>query len=275
MKHEGPKQQSSSKPATTSGGQRGGARSAGADARAGHRYEGAAAARSTGLGATTATGAATPKPALPVSELHVAAQSLAATHGERLGQSAERLGVPGPHLAAVVLAEGQYLPRAVAGAAEAMPIRFEPYTFFRETGRWLAATHRDQVAEQRVFEQARALNDDAAHRALRMGLGQVSGAEHAAAGFESPQAMRQALSSDPAAQLSAMTAVVAASEPLRAAIGEGNWSEVAQMRAGPGFGALGYDLALAASAQAYKQAIKPGGDDDGDDKPTKKPRKKA
>lgn len=268
MKHDAPKQQQTSRPAPTSGKTAAVGRVA-PDAAAGHRYQGAAATRSPGTPVTQPA----VTPVAPASELHQAAQSLAAQHGEQIRTTAGKLGVPGENLAAVVLAEGQYLPKTTG--QEPLAIRFEPYAFFRETGRWLAATHRDQQAEQRVFEQAKALDGEAAHRSLRMGIAQVSGSEAEAAGFANAQAMMQALTGNPTAQLDAVAQVIAASDPLKSAIGEGDWQGVAQLRVGPGYGALGYDQALAASAHAYRQVIKPGGDDDDDGKPTKRTRKKS
>ncbi len=268
MKHDAPKQQQTTRPAPSSGKTAAVGRGA-TDSAAGHRYQGAAAARSPGTSgsqpAVTPTG--------PASELHQAALTLAAQHGEQLQQSAGKLGVPGENLAAVVLTEGQYVPKLAGN--ETLAIRFEPYAFFRETGRWLAATHRDQQAEQRVFDQAKALDGEAAHRSLRMGLGQVSGSEAVAAGYPSAEAMKQALDGNATAQLDAVTAVIAGDPSLKTAIGQADWAGVALLRAGPGYGALGYDQALAASAQAYKQAVKPGGDDDDDGKPVKRTRKKS
>ena len=265
MKHEGPKQRSEAP--------RGGdakARSAApkaAPAAAGHRYAGAAAARSPG-GAAAPISA--PASAAATSELAAQAQALHGQHGDQLRQGAQQAGVPQESLAAVLLAERHYLPRAAAGQPEALPIRFEPYVFFQMTGRWLAATHRDQGAEQRVFEQACGLNPEAAHQSLRMGLAQISGAESASAGYADAQAMKAAFTGDPTAQVAALLTLAAAPGPLQQGLAAENWSQVAQLRAGPGYGALGYDQALAAAAQAYKSIVRHGGGDD--DEPKKRKR---
>lgn len=266
MKQEGPKQRTEgprsavAKPAGTRTAQ------PKAAVGAGHRYAGAAAARSPAP-ATTAASA----PAVAQSELSVQAQVLQASMGAQISAGAAVAGVPQEGLAAILLAERQYLPKAGPAAADALPIRFEPYVFFQQTGRWLAATHRDQGAEQRVFEQACSLDPAAAHASLRMGLAQISGAESAGAGFGSAEEMRQTFQGDPVAQVAALVHLAGQEGPLQQALVGSNWSQVAFLRAGPGYGALGYDQALSAAAEAYKRAVKPGGGDD-DDEPKKRKR---
>lgn len=279
MKHEAPK------PQATSAQPRAASRSSGnvvarTDVAAGHRYAGGAATRGGGQPAQSGQVAAAPQ-----SELHSAAIELRETQGDRLQSGAAHLGVDTASLAALVLAERHLLPRPVPGMAESLPIRFEPHVFFEQTGRWLPATHRDQAAEYRVFDQARAVDEAAAHRALRMGVGQVSGMEAEMAGYPSAEAMRVQLATGPDAQIEALLAVVAAQDDLRGALQAEQWSQVAQLRAGPGYGALGYDLGLQAAQTAWQQVASPGphgggkpsiggGDDDtGDDKPTKRKRK--
>lgn len=259
MKHEAPKPTAASRLAPRT------AATVQAEA-APHRYAGAAAVRGAAAARTEvpAAGAA--------SALHGAAQRLSAEFRAPLAQAAAQTGIAESALAAVVLAEGQYLPREVPGMSDALPIRFEPYLFFQQTGRWLAATHRDQAAEYRVFEQARALDDGAAHRSLRMGMAQVGGHEAEAAGFASAHAMRSAMAADPAVQLAAWTSLVAAEPGLQQALQQQDWTQVALLRAGQGYGALGYDQALVAADAAWRQVVQPGG---GDDDESKKRRKKA
>lgn len=262
MKHEGPKQRSE---APRSGSAKATTAAPRAAAAAGHRYAGAAAARSP-AGAASAPQAA----AAASSELAAQAQALQGQHGAQLQQGAQAAGVPQEALAAVLLTERHYLPRSAPGQSDALAIRFEPYVFFQMTGRWLAATHRDQAAEQRVFEQACALDPAAAHHSLRMGLAQISGAESAAAGFSDAAAMKAALTGDPVAQVAALITLASAEGPLQQGLAAENWAQVAQLRAGPGYGALGYDQALAAAAQAYKSVVRHGGGDD--DEPKKRRR---
>lgn len=266
MKQEGPKQRTegprsaAAKPAQSRAVQPKPA------AGAGHRYAGAAAARSPTPGTATPTAAAANQ-----SELSVQAQALQSGMGAQIAAGAQAAGVPQEGLAAILLAERQYLPKAGPAAADALPIRFEPYVFFQQTGRWLAATHRDQAAEQRVFEQACALDPSAAHASLRMGLAQISGAESAGAGFGSAEEMRQSFQGDPVAQVAALVHLAGQEGPLQQALAGSNWPQVALLRAGPGYGALGYDQALSAAAEAYKSVVKPGGGDD-EDEPKKRKR---
>lgn len=262
MKHEGPKQRTEAPRGSTAKATTAAPKAASG---AGHRYAGAAAARSPSGPATA--------PVAPVaasSELAAQAQALHGQHGAQLQQGAQAAGVPQESLAAVLLAERHYLPRTASGQSDALPIRFEPYVFFQMTGRWLAATHRDQGAEQRVFEQACALDPAAAHQSLRMGLAQISGAESTAAGFADAQTMKASLTGDPVAQVAALVTLAATPGPLQQSLAAENWSQVAQLRAGPGYGALGYDQALAAAAGAYKSLVRHGGGDD--DEPKKRKR---
>ncbi|MBM4345656.1 MAG: DUF3380 domain-containing protein [Deltaproteobacteria bacterium] len=240
------------------------------DAAAGHRYLGAQALRSMRPEATPAALPAAPSQPLQT-ELHRQAAELRDQHGPSLQRGAGRLGVPESALAAIVLTERQYLARPSPTTADKMPVRFEPFVFFSQTGRWLVATHRDQAAEYASFDQARGHDDLAAHRALRMGVGQVSGQEAEIAGFPSPQAMHDALQAGPAAQVDALVGLVQGHDDLRAALANSDWTQAALLRAGPGYGALGYDHTLQVAAQAYR-SVKPGGGDDDDDK-KKKPKK--
>jgi len=232
----------------------------------GRTYETGAALRSTGSGRGDVDQHA------GIDELDRSAEGLHARHGALLKAGSERAGVPAEATAAVVLTETSQL-RGVAD--DRVPVRFEPYEFFRETGRWLVATHRDQDAEYHVLDEARAIDPAAAHRALRVGVAQVSGREAAAAGFETAEAMLAGMQSDEQAQIDGFLAVVSAQGELRDAMSSSDWSAVAELRAGPGFGALGYDDALAAHADAYRRAAEKGygGGDDGDDDKPKKPRK--
>ncbi len=244
---------------------------AAADAAAGHRYQGAQALRAMRPEATP--GAMPAAAAQPLqTELHRQAAELRDQHGERLQNSAGRLGVPESSLAAILLTERQYLARPSPATADKMPVRFEPFVFFSQTGRWLVATHRDQAAEYASFDQARGHDDLAAHRSLRMGVGQVSGQEAELAGFATPQAMHDALQKGPAAQIDALVALVQGHDDLRGALANSDWTQAALLRAGPGYGALGYDQTLQLAAQVYR-AVKPGGGDDDDDKKRRRPGK--
>ncbi|MSQ84871.1 MAG: DUF3380 domain-containing protein [Myxococcales bacterium] len=259
---------SASKPSSASRG--GGPTAAPADPTAGHRYDGGKALHSAHTAATP-SGPQASQAGPAQTQMHRQAGELQGAHGAQLASGAARLGVAEESLAAVVLTEQQYLPRAVPALADKMPVRFEPYVFFTQTGRWLVATHRDQAAEYGSFEQARAHNDDAAHRALRMGVGQVSGTEAEVAGFASPQAMHNALQVGPSAQIDALVQLVRGQDDLRTALSAGDWTQTALLRAGPAYGALGYDQTLQVAAQAYRSVKPGGGDDDGEgDKPKKR-----
>ncbi|GEM_PF-3297357 len=231
----------------------------------GRRYETGAAMRSPdgGQAGQASTG--------PASEFEQVAGALHEKHGEQLAVGSEKAGVPAEATAAVVLTESSQL-RGVS--EDRMAVRFEPYEFFRQTGRWLVATHRDQDAEYQVLAEARQIDPAAAHAATRMGLAQVSGAEADTAGYDNATAMFAGMNQGESAQIDGFLQVVSQHAELQEAMNASDWTAVAELRAGPGYGALGYDDALAAHSSAYKAISRGyGGGDDGDDDKPKKPRK--
>ena len=156
--------------------------------------------------------------------------------------------MPARSVAAVVLAEQAGLGPLDAGE---LAVRFEPHAFWQQTGRWVVATHRDQAAERAAFAAAQRIDADAAHAATRMGLGQLAGSEASAAGFANAEAMMAAMRESPQAQIEGLLAVFAGSAQLQAAANDGAWEELAALRAGPAWVALGYHDALAAGAAAW------------------------
>jgi hypothetical protein len=224
----------------------------------GHSYETAAALARPDAGRGVPSATAGPGG----DALGAAAADLSARHGDALSAAAARAGVPAPALAAVVLTEAAGLGEVEPGA---LPIRFEPYVFWQRTGSWVVATHRDQTAEQNALAAARSIDEGAALASLRMGLGQLSGAEASAAGYADAAAMYAAFSTDSAAQIAALGEVVAADATLQGALGSEDWCHVAALRAGPAYHAIGYDDGLAAAAAAYAEQVAHGGDDDGED----------
>ena len=273
LKQKGPsnKQQQRGRGESSRGvGQRGGQqvhRPSGDRSLLGRRYETGAALRSTGAGTSDAQSQDTG------SELERVVDTLHEEHGEALVTGSEMVGVPAEATAAIVLTETSQM-RGVS--EDLVAVRFEPYEFFRRTGKWLVATHRDQAAEHRVFSEAKAIDVTAAHESLRMGVAQLSGQEAQAAGYETSIDMYAGMQSGEEAQIEGLISVIGNNEPLQSAMSSGDWRSVAELRAGPGYGALGYDDALAAYADAYRRASVShgGGDDDEDDKP-KRPKSKS
>lgn len=264
LKHEGPKSNApQQRPQTASKPQ---AKPPQAGELAGRRYQTGASLQQPG-GSQAPTKATQPE---AKGALHGAASQLAGGLGEAIAQGAARTGIPAAAAAAIVLAEGHL---AAATQGDRMLLRFEPYAFFQATGRWLVATHKDQAAEYRSFEQARAIDPEAALQSARMGVAQVSGAEAQVAGFADAQAMWSQLQAGPEAQVDALFGLVAGQDGLREALQAEDWQAVAELRAGPGYGALGYDDALAAGAAAWREVFQTGGGDDDSDKPKKKPKR--
>lgn len=203
----------------------------------------------------------------------VAATALLEAHGARLHAGAERVGVPASSVAAVVLAEAAALGER---QPDALAMRFEPYVFWQQTGRWVVATHRDQAAEQAAFREAGTIDEGAALHALRMGIAQIAGSEARSAGYDDAATMFRAFQGDEAAQLEGLFGVIAADAPLQQAMVGEDWAVVAAHRAGPAWVALGYDDALAAGAAAWNEvAPAHGGDDDEGDTPRKPKRRRG
>ena len=98
-----------------------------------------------------------------------------------------------------------------------------------------------------------------------MGLGQLQGGEAHAAGYADAAEMIEAMRGDEVAQIQGLGRVVAQNDALASALASEDWAAVAVMRAGPAYGALGYDQALASYAAAYQRATSHGGDDSDDD----------
>ncbi len=205
--------------------------------------------------------------------LDSAAEDLFVHYGEQLGEASERAGVPAEVAAAIVLTETSTMKGATA---DRLPIRFEPYKFFERTGDWLVATHKDQQAEYEVFRQARGVDADAAHQSLRMGMAQLSGDEAQAAGYDSAEQMYTSMEASPQVQLDGLFQVITADADLSDAMVAREWQQIAELRAGPGYGALGFEQALETYASAYTQAANRGhgGDDDEDERDDERKRKR-
>ena len=234
---------------------------------AGHSYAAGQTLQSLQAAASGQPHAATP------SSLDTAADGLRAAHGADLAALAAAGRVPEAGLAAILLAEGHFLPPRVD---ERMSVRFEPYPFWLATGRWLVDSHKDQPTEYRALREAEAIDPAAARQSTRMGLGQVRGGEAEAAGYATAAAMWTALEASPSAQVAALGRVVAADPALSAALCSEDWRAVAAIRSGPAAGVLGYEDALAAFASAYAGSARVGpeaGDDDPED--GRKPRRSA
>ncbi len=191
------------------------------------------------------------------------ASDLRAQHGATIRAGSERAGVPEHAVAAVVLAERDQVGATDGRAA----LRFEPYAFYQRTGHWVVATHKDQGAEYEAFEQAARVDASAAQESVRIGLGQVAGAEAEAAGFADAATMFTTMQGSETAQLDGLVQVITNDADLCTALSSEDWAQVAEMRAGPGYGAISYDDALASYAAAYQRSaeVAHGGDDDDDD----------
>lgn len=210
-----------------------------------------------------------PGPQGPRDALARDAADLHATLGTALAAGAQAARVPVQALAAVVLAEQSLLAPRVD---DRLALRFLPYPFWQATGHWLVNTHKDQGAEYKALDDAKSIDPQAAWQATRLGLGQVGGDEAKLAGHVDAQQMHHAMTADPAEQVRSLAAIVATDAPLADAMRAQDWRVVADLRAGPAAGALGYEDALHGYAASYARIATGGGDDETD--PAKPPRKK-
>jgi N-acetylmuramidase-like protein len=107
------------------------------------------------------------------------------------------------------------------------------------------------AAQHKRYEDARALNPDAANRACSWGTFQILGDNYKACGFDSSQAFVDAMYSGAPAHLDAFVAFLKANKldaPLRAK----DWKAFARGYNGPAYAANKYDQKMAAAYARWK-----------------------
>ena len=83
------------------------------------------------------------------------------------------------------------------------------------------------------------------------------------------------MEASPQVQLDGLFQVIAADASLSEAMVAREWQQIAELRAGPGYGALGFEQALETYASAYARAANVGhGDDDDDERDDERKRNK-
>lgn len=95
-----------------------------------------------------------------------------------------------------------------------------------------------------------ALDQDAALQSASWGLGQIMGANHAAAGYADAAAMVAAFVADEGAQLAAMAAFIVHNALAHAVAGK-DWAAYARGYNGPNYAENAYDTRLAANNQRF------------------------
>jgi hypothetical protein len=177
---------------------------------------------------------------------------------------ADTLGVRAPEVWALVAVESRnfgYLP-------DRRPkILFERHIFARETKNAHNAGHPDisnktaggylgDEAEYERLTRAAALDAKAALRSASWGLGQVMGFNHAPAGFDSPQAMVDAMVESEDAQLQAMAGFIV-SEGLRDFLRMHDWTAFALRYNGADQAKHEYDKRLKSEFERFSVGIMP------------------
>lgn len=156
-------------------------------------------------------------------EYHILLASIYNNYGKYIYERALEEGVSPSAVAATLFVESHGL---AFGSDERMTIRFEACIFFNIWGRdhpkefgdhfqcnlpndtfrmsstdMFVEYHGDPSKEWKVFEFARELDEDAAMRAISMGLGQIMGFHYDIIGYSSPRQMFDAMSKSTKSQL--------------------------------------------------------------------------
>ena len=129
-----------------------------------------------------------------------------------------------------------------------MIIRYEPHIFKKYTSVDVPAQRAGQAAEWANFAKASAVNQEAAIKSISMGIAQIMGFNYKWCGFDSPQAMFNAMSSSEAAQIVAFFDFIK-SASLETAARTGQWTTFANHYNGPA--QKGYDTKLANRYKYY------------------------
>lgn len=129
-----------------------------------------------------------------------------------------------------------------------MIIRYEPHIFKKYAGQEMPASRGGQAAEWANFAKASAIDAEAAIKSISMGLAQVMGFNYKMIGYETPQAMFNALSSGEAAQILSFFDFVRAAK-LEDEARAGQWTAFARKYNGPA--QKGYDTKIAKRYQYY------------------------
>ena len=129
-----------------------------------------------------------------------------------------------------------------------MIIRYEPHIFKKYAGVEVPAKRGGQNAEWVNFTKAALVNHEAALKSISMGIAQIMGFNHKLVGFDTPQAMYNALSSSEAAQIQAFFDFIRSTK-LENAARTGQWLTFA--RGYNGAGQKGYDTKLSARYKHY------------------------
>jgi hypothetical protein len=101
-----------------------------------------------------------------------------------------------------------------------------------------------QSKEWVAFEQAKAINEDAAYRATSFGLGQIMGFNCLACGFKTAKEMADNFDISEANQLKGMMAFIKASPKMFNALKTCDWNTFASMYNGPAYKKFLYDTKL-------------------------------
>lgn len=129
-----------------------------------------------------------------------------------------------------------------------MIIRYEPHIFKKYTSVVVPAQRGGQSAEWANFAKASAVDQEAAIKSISMGIAQIMGFNYKWCGFDSPQAMFNAMSTSEAAQILAFFDFIRSAK-LEDAARTGQWTTFANKYNGPA--QKGYDTKLAKRYQYY------------------------
>lgn len=138
-------------------------------------------------------------------------------------------------------------------------VLFERHHFFKRTGNQdhpdisnpKPGGYKGGSAEwQRVLD-AIAINRTAALESTSFGLGQIMGFNHAAAGFESAEAMMYSFAESEYNQVVGMLTFIQANPTLYKALVAGEWQTVAKLYNGANYAINQYDIKLAKASEIF------------------------
>lgn len=176
-------------------------------------------------------------------------RSIKSVYGKYIRDGANKLDIPESVAAAIVAIESSGNGFSSNGK---MIIRYEPHIFKRYAGVESPAKRGSQAKEYESFENARKIDDTAAHMAISMGLAQIMGFNHKTLGYSSPQQMFAAMSKSIEPQIAGMFKFIQSKKSLVNAARNADFATFAHGYNGPGYRANKYDTKMATAKAAYE-----------------------
>jgi hypothetical protein len=164
-----------------------------------------------------------------------------------LAQLAKEQGIPFANLKAFALVEGS---GSGFNADDSLKIQFEPHHFKLDK---IENGVGNQKEEYAAFNEAKAINLEAAQKATSWGMFQIMGFNYALAGYKSVAAMVAEFQLSEYYQVKAAIKFMKSTPGLFKAVCSGNWKVAAELYNGKAYWRLQYDKKLAAAHETAKK----------------------